>query len=96
MLKYTASSIAPSITVLFNNSIQMGRIPDQRKESMVVPIPKSTNVSELGHYRSIFLPPANSATLGEAHRHVLFMNICSPSITCPTISGVFMKTEQQV
>ena len=40
MLKMTATSIAPSITELF---IHMGKIPDQWKESMVVPIPKSNN-----------------------------------------------------
>ena len=40
MLKMTATSIAPSITELFNLSICTGKIPDQWKESMIVPIPK--------------------------------------------------------
>jgi len=42
MLKYTASSIAPSITELFNCSICSGRLPDEWKTSMIVPIPKSS------------------------------------------------------
>ena len=35
MLKYTASSIAPSVTKLFNISIRLGRIPDCWKEAMI-------------------------------------------------------------
>ena len=45
MLKYTASSIAPSVTKLFNLSIRLGRIPDCWKEAMIAPIPKSTSKS---------------------------------------------------
>ena len=55
MLKSTASSIAPSITVLFNCSIRCGKLPDQWKLSMVVPIPKSTKMSEPSNYRLISL-----------------------------------------
>ena len=55
MLKMTATSIAPSITELFNLSIHMGKIPDQWKESMVVPIPKSNKLSDPGNYRPISL-----------------------------------------
>ena len=39
MLKYTVSSIAPSVIKLFNLSIHLGRIPDCWKEAMIVPIP---------------------------------------------------------
>ena len=38
MLKMTATSITLSITELFNLSIHMGKIQDQWKESMIVPI----------------------------------------------------------
>ena len=55
MLKMTAASIAPSITKLFNLSIRTGKIPDQWKESMIVPIPKSNNLSDPGNYRPISL-----------------------------------------
>ena len=55
MLKVTASSIAPSITKLFNISIRTGKLPDQWKLSMVVPIPKSSNLSEPSNYRPISL-----------------------------------------
>ena len=40
MLKYTANSIAPSITELFNYSIRSGKVPTEWKTSMIVPIPK--------------------------------------------------------
>ena len=55
MLKYTASTIAPSIARLFNCSIHSGKLPDQWKLSMIVPIPKSSQMSELGNYRPISL-----------------------------------------
>ena len=42
MLKYTASSIAPSITELLNWSIRSGRLPDEWKLSMIVQIPKGS------------------------------------------------------
>ena len=40
MLKRTAASIAPSITQLFNQSLQLGKIPSDWKLSHIVPIPK--------------------------------------------------------
>ena len=56
MLKYTASSSAPSVTKLFNISICLGRIPDCWKEAMIAPIPKSTSKSSHpGNYRPISL-----------------------------------------
>ena len=56
MLKYTAASIAPSVTKLFNLSIRIGRIPNKWKESMITPIPKSShNSSDPGDYRPISL-----------------------------------------
>ena len=45
MLKNTASSIAPSITDIFYYSLQCGQLPMQWKTAMIVPIPKSTNIS---------------------------------------------------
>ena len=55
MLKNTASSIAPSITDLFNYSLQCGQLPAQWETAMIVPIPKSTNKSDHGNYRPVSL-----------------------------------------
>ena len=56
MLKHTAISIASSVTKLFNLSIRLGRIPDDWKESMIAPIPKSaTKSSDPGNFRPISL-----------------------------------------
>ena len=52
MRKSTASSIAPSLTKLFNLSITSGTIPSLWRKSLVVPIPKS---QELSNYRPITL-----------------------------------------
>ena len=56
MLKHTASSIAPSVTKLFDLSIRMGKIPDKWKKSMIAPIPKAAaKSSDPGNYRPISL-----------------------------------------
>jgi len=55
MLKNIASSIAPSITDIFNYSLQCGQLPMQWKTAMIVPIPKSTNKSAPGNYRPVSL-----------------------------------------
>ena len=56
MLKATASSIAPSLTKLFNISISNGQFPTPWKVAHVVPIPKSpSNKCSPSGYRPIFL-----------------------------------------
>ena len=55
MLTYTASSIAPSITNLFNCSLCSGRLPDEWKTSVIVPIPKGSMKSNSANYRPISL-----------------------------------------
>ena len=71
MLKHTALSIAPSVTKLFNLSIRVGRIPDDWKESMIAPIPKSaTKSSDPGNFRPISLTCILSKLL-EKHIHGL-------------------------
>ena len=70
MLKATASSIAPSVTKLFNLSIQSGCFPVLWKMSNLVPIPKSNDHSNPSNYRPISLLPILSKLL-ERHIHVL-------------------------
>ena len=83
MLNMTATSIAPSITELFNLSIHMGKIPDQWKESMVVPIPKSNKLSDPGNYRPISLT-CILCKLEEAHvQHVQFMCTKAKKVRAP-------------
>ena len=55
MLKNTASSIAPSISDIFNYSLQCGQLPMQWKTAMIVTIPKSTNKSDPGNHRPVSL-----------------------------------------
>ena len=55
MLKFTAASIAPSITYLFNMSILSGTIPKEWKISSVVPIPKAKCNNMPSNYRPISL-----------------------------------------
>ena len=55
MLKATASSIAPSITKMFNLSIVLGKLPQAWKISNVVPIPKGVDPSSAANYHPILL-----------------------------------------
>ena len=55
MLLNTASSIAQPVTQLFNTTLRLGRLPNQWKTSMVVPIAKSSAKSDPGNYRPISL-----------------------------------------
>ena len=70
MLKYTAVSITPSITQLFNLSIRSGRVPRDWKLSSVVPIPKSGRSHSPDNYRPISLLSVLSKVL-EKHIHAL-------------------------
>ena len=70
MFKHTATSIAPSVTKLFNLSIKLGQVPTEWKRSVVVPIPKSSDRSSPTNYRPISLLSILSKTL-ERHIHWL-------------------------
>ena len=73
MLKNTAHSIAPSITKLFNLSLSTGTIPSRWKKSLVVPIPKSQELSNPSHYRPVSLLPIISKVL-ERHIFMIVMD----------------------
>ena len=56
MLKNTATSIASSITKIFNQSITTGQVPSGWKSSLVVPIPKTSDaLQNPNNYRPISL-----------------------------------------
>ncbi len=70
MLKCTAGAIAPSVTKLFNLSIQSGQPPTAWKCSNVVPIPKKQGPMRPNDFRPISLLPILSKVL-ERHFHCL-------------------------
>ena len=55
MLKVTATSIAASVTTLFNMSIVTGEIPGEWKTSSIVPIPKGKGGNSPSNFRPISL-----------------------------------------
>ena len=73
MLKHTACSIAPSLTKLFNLSLQSATIPSTWKKSLVVLIPKNSETKEPTNYRPISLLPIVSKVL-ERHVYNVIMN----------------------
>ena len=80
MLKLTVPSIAPSITNLFNVSIQTGCFPALWKTSNIVPVPKSNNHHEPSNYCPISLLPILGKLI-EHHIHFLItehLSSCHP------------------
>ena len=73
MLKFTATSITPSVTKLFNQTITQARIPTQWKKSVIVPVPKSSDASTPANYRPISLLPLLSKLL-ERHIYELILH----------------------
>ena len=67
MLKYTAFSIAPAVTMLFNLSLKLGRVPHCWKTSRIVAIPKTPAAKSPDNYRPISLLSILSKVL---ERHV--------------------------
>ena len=73
MLKKTAHAIAPSVTALFNLSIQTGHIPCDWKLSQVVPIPKWPGAKSPLEFRPISLLSFLSKVL-ERSFHMLILD----------------------
>ena len=55
LLKEVASELSPSITLLFNASLQQGNIPDDWKKALVTPLFKKGNRNNPVNYRPISL-----------------------------------------
>ncbi len=55
LLKECASTIAPSLTCLFNKSLKLGTLPSEWKLSNVIPLHKKGNKSYVENYRPISL-----------------------------------------
>ena len=72
MLKFTAASITPSVTKLFNHSISQAQLPTQWKKSAIVAIPKTSDTSTPANYHPISLLPLLSKLL-ERHFHGLII-----------------------
>ena len=73
MLKSTAYSIAPSLTKLFNLSLQLNLIPSVWNKAHVVPVPKNIGLTNPANYRPISLLPIVSKVL-ERHVYGILMD----------------------
>ena len=71
MLKETALSITPVITELFNQSIILGKLPNEWKVARVCPVPKSGKSSDPNNYRPISLLSILSKLLEKHIRNIL-------------------------
>ena len=84
MLKETASTIAPSVTELFNLSLHQQTFPSQWKYAKVVPIPKnSESKSSPNNYRPISLLPIVSKVF-EKYIHSIISDHLDENCPIPT------------
>jgi hypothetical protein len=63
VLNKCATSLAPSLSILFNSSLQQGSLPKGWKTAAVAPIPKGGNKSDLENYRPISMTSLVGKTL---------------------------------
>ena len=68
MLKSTASAITPAVTLLFNKSLTLGKVPRDWKIARVTPIPKSSKKVDPSNFRPVSLLSILSKIL-ERHLH---------------------------
>ena len=84
MLKYTVYSIAPAVTMLFNLSLKLGRVPSAWKSSRIIPIPKVPKAKSPDSYRPISLLSILSKTL---EQHVFRLLTTELDVTCPLVNS---------
>ena len=95
MLKETASSIAPSLTCLFNLSIIKGQLPRLWKTASVVPIPKSSNNKHSpSGYSNI--SAANCRKLLEKHIHSLIFDFLNEHAPISDVQWDFQQKKSTV
>ena len=63
LLKAIAPAIAPSVSTLFNSSLQQGRTPANWKEANVTPVFKSWDRQVISNYHPISVLPALAKVL---------------------------------
>ena len=77
MLKATADITTPTLTRLFNMSIQTGLFPDCWKTAQIVPIPKKGSNTNPGNYRPVSILPILSKVF-ERIIYTLLSKVYSP------------------
>ena len=78
LLKLTATEIAPSLTRLFNHSLQLGKMPRIWKQANINPIFKTGNEHCVENYRPISLLCIASKVMEKCiHNHCIYNFISS-------------------
>ena len=60
LIKLIKSEIIPSVTCIFNQSLQTGIFPDKLNIAKVIPIYKKRSLNDISNYRPISLLPSIS------------------------------------
>jgi hypothetical protein len=71
-LKYSASVITPSLTNLFNSSIEMGIFPSEWKIATAVAFHKKGSRTDLDNYRPIYILPV----ISKIFEKILYEQLC--------------------
>ena len=66
LLKIAAPFIAEPLSIVFNKSLSSGCFPSDFKRAKIIPVPKSSETSDIGNYRPISLSSCLSKILEKA------------------------------
>ena len=84
LLKEIANELSPSLTLVFNASLQQGKLPDDWKKAVVTPLFKKGNHNDPANYRPISLTSVCCKLL----ERIIHSNIMSHLNNCNILSDV--------
>ena len=80
-LRHCSEQLAPVFTDLFNDSLELGKVPKCFKSAVIVPVPKKPKISGLNDYRPVAL---TSVVMKVFERLVLqFLRLATESLSDP-------------
>ena len=95
MIKDAAHFIAPSLTYIFNLSLEIGRFPDALKVAKVTPLYKKGSKDDPGNYRPISVLPVIAKVLEKLVNGRLMDYLESNNILYINISMAFARNTVQ-
>ena len=87
IIKLCENSICKNLSIIFNDCLNEGKFPHERKKAKVVSVLKKGNKQSLENYRTIFLQPICSKVFERLIYNEIFTFFTENSLTSPNQSG---------
>ena len=95
LLKLAAIPIAPSLTWIFNHSLNTGQFPDEWKQAKITAIHKKGPKVDTGNYRPISVLPVISKLIEKIVHQQLYKYLDDNKLLCTAQSGFRKKFSTQ-